>query len=150
MKLYTTRALASVIAVSSTVLAKGQKNDSELKPQSVCPVMGGKIQRNVFTDYKDQRIYFCCPGCEKSFNKAPEKFIKIMAERGEKPAQLQTVCPVMGGKIQKSSFADYKGKRVYFCCKGCSAAFNKDPEKYIKKLEDQGVAVDMTPEEKDK
>jgi len=57
----------------------------------------------------------------------------------------QTVCPVMGGKIDKKSFADYDGKRVYFCCGGCSGAFNKDPAKYIKKLEDQGVVLEKTP-----
>ena len=55
------------------------------------------------------------------------------------PAQTvktQTVCPVMGGKIDKKSFADYDGKRVYFCCGGCSGAFNKDPAKYLKIIDD--------------
>jgi YHS domain-containing protein len=27
---------------------------------------------------------------------------------------------------------DYKGRRIYFCCKECPPVFNKDPEKYIK------------------
>lgn len=46
----------------------------------------------------------------------------------------QTICPVMGGKIDKTVFTDYKGKRVYFCCPGCIDTFNKDPEKYLPKL----------------
>jgi len=29
-------------------------------------------------------------------------------------------------------FADYKGKRYYFCCAGCLPAFKKDPAKYAK------------------
>ncbi len=46
----------------------------------------------------------------------------------------QTVCPVMGGKINKSVFATYKGKKVYFCCAGCETPFVKNPEKYLSKL----------------
>ena len=57
----------------------------------------------------------------------------------------QTTCPIMGGKIDKRYYADYKGKRVYFCCPGCDEAFKKDPEAAIKKLEGQGVVLATTP-----
>jgi YHS domain-containing protein len=46
----------------------------------------------------------------------------------------QTTCPVMGGPIDKSIFVEYQGKKVYFCCKGCVAEFQKEPEKYLAKL----------------
>ena len=46
----------------------------------------------------------------------------------------QTVCPIMGGAINKSMFTEYKGKKVYFCCAGCKPTFEKNPEKYIAKL----------------
>jgi YHS domain-containing protein len=46
----------------------------------------------------------------------------------------QTTCPVMGGDINKDSFTEYKGKKVYFCCPLCKNEFEKDPEKYISKL----------------
>jgi len=49
-------------------------------------------------------------------------------------ANEQKTCPVMGGKINKDIYADYEGKRVYFCCGGCEGAFLKDPEKYFKKF----------------
>ena len=29
-------------------------------------------------------------------------------------------------------FADYKGKRYFFCCAGCPESFKKDPAKYAK------------------
>ena len=57
----------------------------------------------------------------------------------------QTTCPVMGGKINRKLHADHDGKRVYFCCPGCFEPFKKDPAKYIKKLEDQGVTVEKAP-----
>jgi len=46
----------------------------------------------------------------------------------------QTVCPIMGGAINKDSFTEYKGKKVYFCCAGCKEKFEKEPEKYLDKL----------------
>lgn len=57
----------------------------------------------------------------------------------------QTTCPVLGGNINKQVYADYKGKRIYFCCQGCDAEFKKDPEKYMKKLEEQGVKLEPAP-----
>ena len=47
----------------------------------------------------------------------------------------QTTCPVMAGNpINKELFVEYKGKKVYFCCKGCEEKFQADPAKYIAKL----------------
>jgi YHS domain-containing protein len=46
----------------------------------------------------------------------------------------QTTCPVMGGAIDKTIFVEYKGKKVYFCCKGCPQTFLANPEKYLAKL----------------
>ena len=56
----------------------------------------------------------------------------------------QTVCPVLGGKINKNVYTDYQGKRVYFCCAGCVEPFKKNPEKYLKKMAGQGVTPDKT------
>lgn len=53
--------------------------------------------------------------------------------------QAQTVCPVLGNKINKNVYTDYQGKRVYFCCAGCAAPFQKNPEQYLKKMEGQGA-----------
>jgi YHS domain-containing protein len=57
----------------------------------------------------------------------------------------QTKCPVLAGDINKQVYADYKGKRVYFCCAGCDAEFKKDPEKYMQKLKEQGVTLEPAP-----
>jgi YHS domain-containing protein len=57
----------------------------------------------------------------------------------------QTTCPVLGGNVNKQVYADYKGKRIYFCCAGCDAEFKKDPEKYMKKLQEEGVKLEPCP-----
>lgn len=53
----------------------------------------------------------------------------------------QKTCPVMGGKINTDVYADYEGKRVYFCCEACIGTFKQDPAKYVKKLEAEGVIL---------
>lgn len=61
------------------------------------------------------------------------------------PGQAQTVCPVQGGPINKGLHADCQGERVYFCCPGCIGSFEKNPEKFLKKMEEQGVAPEKSP-----
>ena len=69
----------------------------------------------------------------------------VLAEAKTVKEDSQTTCPVMGGTINKELYADYEGKRVYFCCAGCIPDFKKDPAKYIKKLEDEGVVIEDVP-----
>jgi len=57
----------------------------------------------------------------------------------------QTLCPVMGGAINKKLYVDSDGKRIYVCCAMCISTINKDPAKYIKQLEDQGITLEKTP-----
>jgi hypothetical protein len=42
-------------------------------------------------------------------------------------------------------YADYNGKRVYFCCAGCIPQFKQDPGMYLKKLEAEGIAPESIP-----
>jgi len=56
------------------------------------------------------------------------------AEDVKEMATEQTICPVMGNKINKDVFVEYQGKKVYFCCPECKGTFLKDPEKYMGKL----------------
>ena len=90
-------------------------------------------------------------GCNKSEDRAEATAPADVqqAEQTVKAAEAtvaQANCPVMGGPINKSIHVDYKGQRVYFCCGGCISTFNSDPEKYIKKLTEQGVALEKVPE----
>lgn len=57
----------------------------------------------------------------------------------------QVNCPVMGGNIDKNVYTDYQGKRIYFCCSGCVEDFKKDPNKYLKRMEEQGVQLEKAP-----
>ncbi len=56
-----------------------------------------------------------------------------------------TYCPVMPDmQTNLEIFTDYKGKRVYFCCNNCKAAFGKEPEKYLDRLPQFGGTLART------
>jgi len=55
------------------------------------------------------------------------------------------ICPVMTDmKARPDIFTDYQGKRVYFCCPSCKAAFERDPERYLPLLPQFGGVVAET------
>jgi YHS domain-containing protein len=41
-------------------------------------------------------------------------------------------CPVTGEPVNKESWAEIKGRKVYFCCASCRSKALKDPDKYIR------------------
>ncbi len=93
----------------------------------VCPMTGKKA--------KTCPIDCTKPCCAVKTKACPPDCTKACCAAKDKPtAAVQTVCPIMGGKINKSVFTEYKGKKVYFCCAGCKPTFEKNPEKYIAKL----------------
>ena len=59
----------------------------------------------------------------------------------------QEKCPVMGGTPDSRYYADYQEKRVYFCCPGCKPEFEKNPEKYMQKMRDEGATIEQAPKE---
>jgi len=57
----------------------------------------------------------------------------------------QVKCPVMGGAANKRVYTDYEGKRIYFCCPPCIQQFKRNPEKYMKQFEKEGVVLEDAP-----
>lgn len=56
--------------------------------QTTCPVMGGGINKELYADYKGERVYFCCMGCPPQFAKNPEKYITKMKAMGQEPEKI--------------------------------------------------------------
>jgi YHS domain-containing protein len=66
----------------------------------------------------------------------------LAAATPPKPDKL-TTCPVSGEKLDvmgKPYVFVYQGQEVKLCCSGCKKDFDKDPAKYIKKIQDAAVA----------
>lgn len=55
--------------------AQGTTEAAGATEQTTCPVMGGAINKEIFTEYKGQKVYFCCPACKPEFEKDPEKYL---------------------------------------------------------------------------
>jgi YHS domain-containing protein len=51
--------------------------------QKLCPVMGGEINRELYTEYKGKKVYFCCPGCEETFKEDPDKYLSKLPQFNE-------------------------------------------------------------------
>ncbi|MHC4368710.1 MAG: YHS domain-containing protein [Planctomycetota bacterium] len=43
--------------------------------QTTCPLMGMAIDKDVHTEYKGKKVYFCCASCIGGFKENPEKYI---------------------------------------------------------------------------
>jgi len=64
---------------------------------------------------------------------------KNLVEASEPQDIGNKICPVTGEKIDEKTKAtyEYQGKAYNFCCPMCIDEFKKDPQKYIKKVEEE-------------
>lgn len=138
--------LASLLMFAFTSHAEDAKKEApkkELKHQTLCPVMGNKIDSTAYTDIQGQRIYHCCPMCTKKLKADPEKYFKEASDQGILFENIQTTCPVCGMELkEKNQFVDYVGRRIYFCSEGCASTFNKDPHKILDSMDKSTMKKD--------
>lgn len=73
-------------------------------PQTTCPVMGGAINKTLYTDHDGKRIYVCCPGCVDVIKKNPAKYIQQLEAKGitldKAPGVLCPKCGVIKGSAK--------------------------------------------------
>lgn len=63
---------------------------SDPNVQTRCPVMGGAIEKDVFTDYRGVRIYFCCPPCIEDFRADPNAYLENLPSGIRKKSEAGT------------------------------------------------------------
>ncbi len=75
----------------------------------------------------------------------------VHARQADGPAPLNATCPVMPGEpVDPDMFADYEGKRVWFCCSKCKIKFQRNPGAYLVNLPQfGGVERATAPEDAD-
>ena len=86
------------------------------------------------SDFNSVRYFFAKDDDKKSFDKEPKKYTIA-------PKKKVLFCPVSNEKVETydkaSDYSDLKGTRYYFCCAGCKPKFDKDPDKYLKDLDER-------------
>jgi len=87
-------------------------------------------------------LIISCAKEEKSPKKVGEAAIE---DAGSQAPTAQTTDAFSGNPVNKSIYADYMGKRIYFCCDGSKKSFNMDPERYIAKFREQGIILEDAP-----
>jgi len=103
--------------------------------QVSCPVSGHDFDRDVAVEMGNTKVAFCCENCLKKYKDADDegKFKVVFADL-DKGFTRQVKCPVSGKPINPTASVEYEGKKVYFCCPGCPAAFEAEPKKFLEKL----------------
>lgn len=138
----------AVLLHPAAASAQAQKAEKSQKakpyPLPTCVVSGEKLggdmgDPHIFT-YKGREIKLCCKSCLKDFNKEPAKFLAKVDEAAKrvKPYTLAT-CLVsdekFGGDMGEPYEFIYEGRAIKLCCKSCFKDFNKEPAKFLKKLD---------------
>ena len=62
-----------------------------------------------------------------------------------RPSQRQTVDIMSGNPVKSNIYADYKGKRIYFCCDESKRKFELDSEAWMKRAEELGMVLQDSP-----
>jgi YHS domain-containing protein len=81
--------VTAMMATAVVVQAEGEKQagdqaarQTEVKKQTICPVMGNEVNTNLFVDHQGKRVYVCCKACLKKVTATPEKYIKQLEAEG--------------------------------------------------------------------
>ena len=64
----------------------------------------------------------------------------LASEAAAYPLKTCVVTDEKLGSMGKAYVHKHEGQEVQFCCKSCLPKFNKDPQKYLKKVEDAAKA----------
>ncbi|MEI7812465.1 MAG: YHS domain-containing protein [Ignavibacteria bacterium] len=84
----------------------------------------------------------CKKGAKMGAKECPVKEGQKVGENAEGAKAWNAVCPVLGNKVDADvETVEYKGKAYGFCCQGCDRKFKANPEKYIRKLSNDGKMI---------
>jgi len=73
-------------------------------------------------DHNGGKVFFCCPGCVKKWNKDTAKYeaqgnVQLVSSGQFK----QSGCPISGGDASEDYSSEVDGVKVLFCCEKCKA-----------------------------
>lgn len=98
-----------------------------------CPISGGPVNFSVSIVGDDGPVFFCCDGCVGKYEADPDKYAAKVAEQrkvlADRP-RVQVTCPVSGEPVNRKTFIEHDGEKVYFCCQDCIKKFQREPDKY--------------------
>lgn len=79
-----------------TTLTVAKDTTAAAKPQTLCPILGGKCSKDIFVDAENCRIYVCCQDCVAKVKADPKAALAKIKANGEQPECVCVVCPKCG------------------------------------------------------
>ena len=100
--------------------AECKEGKCEVKAQTTCPVMGGKIDKEQYVDVKGYRVYTCCAACKPKIEANPKKYIAKIKANGECPQKLE--CKQRCDSKKDCEVKKEDCGKAKKCCGTCKAA----------------------------
>lgn len=137
---------------------QGQQKEEKVKAEfkgdpyllATDPVSGeqlGAIEKQIVIDHEGRELRFLNEQNVKAFRAEPAKYLVKVDEalvKQQLPFYPLEMCPVSGkklGEVGEPVNLIYKNRLVRFCCADCKAEFQKDPSKYIAKIDAAVIAA---------
>lgn len=153
--------LTTLLATLVSLPAFGAESSVKPYPLDKCIVSDEKLGEEgkpVVFIHEGQEIKLCCRDCRKDFDANPAKFLaklpkddsapKVDKAAPAKPTEPAKDAPAKPYPLKNCIVSDndldsmgeqasfvYQGQTIKVCCKPCIAKFEKNPAKYLKKLE---------------
>ncbi|CAN7463542.1 heavy metal translocating P-type ATPase [Rhizobium rhizogenes] len=97
----------------------GEQQDTVIR-DPICGMIVDPKAGKPSLDYNGRTFHFCCDGCRKKFEAAPENYL----------AAKDPVCGMDVDRASARHFLKHEGEKFYFCSAGCKAKFEADPTAY--------------------
>ena len=108
--------------------------DSEFR-DPVCGMRVDPSKSRFSHEHGGTAYYFCCGGCHAAFKADPARFVAAAPPGDPAEVAAETVTdPVCGMSVDPALAAHshtHDGQTYYFCCGGCRAKFEADPDRYL-------------------
>lgn len=144
--------LYGVIALAMTLPNMALTFDQDVKgdpyPLESCIVSSqtlGSMGDPIHYDHNGREIRFCCKGCIRKFQSSTDYYISKIDEsiiKKQLPFYPTENCLVsdkpLGGEMGEPVNFVHNNRLVRFCCKSCVRGFKKNPQKFLKQL-DEGI-----------
>lgn len=67
------------------------------------------------------------------------------AGTGNSAVKYQVTDAVSGKPVNRNIYADFGGKRIYFCCEESKQNFGSNPDLFLRNLKNQGITLEDSP-----
>lgn len=142
-----------VVALLTTAFLAGpltafaaEKKKQAVKPYplNTCVVSAEKFGGDMGDPYvfvhDGREVKLCCKECKEEFDKQPAKFVAKIDEAAKKvKAYPLKTCAAsgeaLGGDMGDPYVFIHEGREIKLCCKECKGDFDKNPAKFISKLD---------------